>query len=105
MDQVIFDLFNLAESGLVQVTDLQQMLLNLPLDGIIVFNGSNSKSKLSLMSTASNHKDGMESSTAIINQCQYSVQKAPPSTEGIRRKRKLLVTTGSGKGGLGQMGF
>jgi hypothetical protein len=80
------------------------MLLNLPLDGIIVHNNSNSKSKLSLMSTASNHTQG-GSSAAIINYCQYSIQRAPPSTEGIRRKRKLLVTTGAGKGGLGQMGF
>jgi hypothetical protein len=81
------------------------MILNLPLEGIIVHNSSNSKSKLSLMSTASNHNQGIESSGQIMTYCQYSIQKAPPSTEGIRRKRKLLVTTGSGKGGLGQMGF
>jgi len=105
LDKVIFDLFNVADKGVISSTDLQQMLLNLPLYAIIVHNSSNSKSKLSLLSTSSNNRDGSESSTAIINSCPYTVQKAPPSTDGIRRKRKLLVSTGTGKGGLGQMGF
>jgi hypothetical protein len=72
LDQVIFDLFDLTGTGLVSGDELSQMLLNLPLDGIIVHNNSNSKSKLSLMSTASNHTQG-GSSAAIINYCQYSI--------------------------------
>jgi len=41
----------------------------------------------------------------MLNYCQYKILRAPASTEGIRRKRKLLVQKKNAKTGLGHMEF
>lgn len=69
LDDLIFDLFDLTASAKVSIQDLSNMLLNLPLDAIIVdFNGINKTDKQ-----------------------RYKILKAPADTDGIRRKRKLLA--------------
>jgi len=62
-------LFDLSAAQSVSISDLSVMLLNLPLEALIVdFTGFKSSNKQ-----------------------RYRIIKAPQDTEGIRRKRKLLA--------------
>ena len=68
MDKVLFEFFDLHAGKTVTQKDLTQMLMNLPLDGMIVDFGTSRTSK----------------------QAQYKIMKSPPGVEGVRNKRKLL---------------
>jgi len=76
LDELIFDLFDLTATSRVSISDLSNMLLNLPLEAIIVdFNG-----------------------ISKVDKNRFKILRAPADTDGIRRKRKLLAQIPGQKG-------
>lgn len=76
LDDVIFDLFDLTCTQQLSVQDMSNMLLNLPLEALIV--------------DCRNLK-GIGAAEGTGSTDMFKIMKAPDNTDGIRRKRKLLT--------------
>lgn len=83
LDEILFQMFDLRQCGKISVEDLVQMLLNMPQEAIVV-----DQSIFKMMSN--------RSSKSNLNTSAYLIMQAPPETEGLRAKRKLLAPSKNG---------
>lgn len=98
-------MFDLTGNNFITRDDLAQMIINLPLDAIVVEHSPQQKGGgTAIMSTDFLSNINIEKSHSnLSNGCCYSLIQAPTSSEGIRRKRKFLTPVKDSK--VNQMVF